>query len=172
MENDLLPAPRGRPIRPYDPLLASEVCEARAMSDHGLCKTLAARPDLPSWSTVTRWMREVPAFDEAMTRARDLWLERKADGLCDLAGEARAASTSHEVQAIKLAVDTRKWMLSKLMAPVYGDRLDVTSKGGALPAPSHQVDARVQSIVMQAAMRMAAKSGDLVLPPSAADLLD
>ena len=69
-------------------------------------------------------------------------------------------------------MDTRKWLLSKLKADVYGDRLDLTSKGAPLAAPSHQVDARVQSIVMQAAMRMEASlSKAPQLPSNVEDLL-
>lgn len=55
----------------------------------------------------------------------------------------------------KVRIDARKWAASKFNPSAYGDKLDVTSKGEALAAPSHMVDARVQSIVMQAAMRMA-----------------
>ena len=34
-----------------------------------------------------------------------------------------------EVQALRLAVDTRKWVLSKLLPRKYGDRLDVQQDG-------------------------------------------
>ncbi len=48
---------------------------------------------------------------------------------------------------------TRRWYLSKLRHKTFGDKLDVTSGGEALAAPSHQIDARVQSIIMQAQAR-------------------
>ena len=53
----------------------------------------------------------------------------------------------------RIRIDTRKWLLSKLLPKTYGDKLDVTSGGEALAVPSHQVDARIQSIVMQAQQR-------------------
>lgn len=158
MEDVITDRPRrcGAPLIQYDPAVADVICELLMESELGLYALLASRPDLPAWATVNRWMDQNAPFREAIMRARNMRLERMADGLCDLAGEARGLSTSHEVQAVKLEVDTRKWILSKLMSQVFGDKLDLTSKGEQLPAPSHQIDARVQSIVMQAAMRMQA----------------
>lgn len=32
----------------------------------------------------------------------------------------------------RLRIDTRKWMLSKMLPKIYGDKLDLTSKGGKI----------------------------------------
>lgn len=82
-----------------------------------------------------------------------------ADAVVPLADSALGLPSA-DVQAIKNMCDARKWAASKFNPSAYGDKLDVTSKGEALAAPSHMVDARVQSIVMQAAMRMAAELTD------------
>ena len=55
----------------------------------------------------------------------------------------------------RVRIDARKWLLAKLMPKTYGDKLDVTSGGEPLAAPAHQIDARVQSIIMQAHARKA-----------------
>jgi hypothetical protein len=170
---DIGPFRRGALKCKYDLAVGDAVCEALIVSELGLYSLLASRPDLPAWSTVKRWMSEVASFNEAIMRARDLRLERLGEGLDELAKEARSVTSAHEVQAVKIQVDTRKWLLSKLKPEVYGDRLDVTSRGAALPMPSHHVDARVQSIVMMAAERMR-KHQELQASeaPSATDLLD
>lgn len=61
----------------------------------------------------------------------------------------------------RIQVDTLKWILSKLIPKTYGDKLDVTSDGAALAAPAHQIDARVQSIIMQAQQRKLKGQGTL-----------
>ena len=57
----------------------------------------------------------------------------------------------------RLIVDTKKWLLTKLMPKTYGDKFDVTSGGEALAAPAHTIDARIQSIIMQAHARRQAR---------------
>jgi outer membrane lipoprotein-sorting protein len=39
------------------------------------------------------------------------------------------------VQAQRLRVDTRKWLMAKMKPKVYGEKLDLTSDGKVLPAP-------------------------------------
>ena len=51
----------------------------------------------------------------------------------------------------------------------YGERLDVTSSGEKLPVPAHEIDARIQSIIMQAAARRVAA---INVPQEAQGLLE
>ena len=106
-----------------------------------------------SLATVSQWLAKHDTFAKPYADAKQVQLDVMAEEIIPLADSA-LGKDSAGVQATKTMVDARKWMLSKLRASTYGDKLDVTSKGEALAAPSHQVDARVQSIVMQAAMRM------------------
>ena len=119
-------------------------------------------------STVNEWLLKHTLFGESYANARAMQLDNYADEVIEIS-DATVGASAADVQAAKLRTDNRKWLLSKLRAEVYGDKLDVTSKGEALAAPSHQVDARVQSIVMQAAMRM--KAGE-TLSDEAAGLLE
>ena len=137
----------------FDQAVAQVICEAVAASDLGLFALLKSRTDLPRWHTVERWKRENPPFAEALSRARELRLERIADSLVELSDEGRGAPA--EVAAIKLQLHARQWLLSKLAAHTYGDKLDLTSKGEALQAPvqAHSIDARIQSIVLNAQRR-------------------
>lgn len=121
-----------------------------------------------SCATVAQWLTKHTTFAESYAQARAIQLDGFADDIITI-GDRLNAPTAADVQHAKLKTDNRKWLLSKLRAEVYGDKLDVTSKGEALAAPSHQVDARVQSIVMQAAMRM---QGAAALDDEAKSLLE
>ena len=136
----------------YSAEVALRICEAVAVSTMGLRRLCEARPDLPPWQTIMGWRCRYPQFQEQYARAKELQVELMAEDILELADDPSTASG--DVQRSKLGVETRKWLMSKLLPRKYGERIDVTSKGEALAAPSHQVDARVQSIVMQAAMRM------------------
>lgn len=72
----------------------------------------------------------------------------------------------------RIRVDTLKWLLSKLIPKTYGDKIDVTSGGEALTPPSHQIDARIQSIIMQAHKRKELGADGSGLDANALKLLD
>ncbi len=135
---------------PYDPAAAETILDLIA---DGSSLTDAAAKVGVSRQSATRWLQNVDTFAVSYARARLAKADALADSIVPLADSALGMSTA-DVQAIKNMVDARKWAASKFNPHTYGDKLDVTSKGEALAAPSHQVDARVQSIVMQAAMRM------------------
>lgn len=135
--------------------IAETICERLADGETltAICEDIGISAPLVSY-----WQSKIPEFAEAYTRARAMQLERFADDVITLSDEAQGLDSAG-VQAVKLRTDNRKWLLSKLRADVYGDKLDVTSAGKALAPPTHQIDARVQSIVMQAAERMRLAQG-------------
>ncbi|HWE98843.1 MAG TPA: hypothetical protein VG248_03515 [Caulobacteraceae bacterium] len=130
----------GRPLT-YSTKVATEVCELIAMSNVGLARQLKDRADLPSETTVMRWLDQFPEFREQYARAR----ERQADLLVDEALEI-ADDTSGDVimgkhgpmmdaefvARSKLRVETRKWMAGKLAPKKYGEasRVELTGADG------------------------------------------
>lgn len=139
----------------YSEEIAIEVCEAIATSTIGLRRLCAERPDLPAWQTVMGWRHRYPEFEEQYARAKQFQMELMAEEIIELADDP--STDSGQVQRSKLQVEARKWLMSKLAPRKFGEKIDVTSHGEKMPIPSHQIDARVQSIVMQAAMRLQAK---------------
>ncbi len=135
---------------------ADTVCEAIASSTMGLRSLCAHREDLPPWQTVMGWLSRYPNFQEQYARAKQRQMELIAEDILEICDAP--ADDSTQVQRAKLQVETRKWLMSKLAPKKYGDRLDLTSSGETLPVPSHQIDARIQSIIMQARMRHEATS--------------
>ena len=66
-----------------------------------------------------------PEFSAKYARARDVQAERFADELVDIADE----SDSEDVSKAKLRIETRKWVISKILPKKYGDKLDLTNAG-------------------------------------------
>ena len=153
-------AQRGRPEL-YTEELGKRVCDAVVASQSGLRTTLARDPELPDERTVLRWMENNANFCRQYAYAKNDQLRLMAEDIVDLSNDE-----SLEPNDKRIRIDTRKWLLSKLIPKTYGDKLDLTSGGEAMAAPSHQIDARIQSIIMQAQKR---KAGGMVLIESLSD---
>lgn len=63
------------------------------------------------------------------TRAQSAAIKAIADDTIDLADRAIQATDNVQVQGLRLAVETRKWLLSKIAHRTYGDRLDTVHSG-------------------------------------------
>lgn len=127
--------------------VAAEILEGLAQ-----CKSLNAvcrEPGMPSPSTVLRWCDEHPEFEEQYTRVRARSYRLLADEILEIsdeesvmvrhpkAGDDENADTevvfdSTAVARNRLRVDSRKWMLSKMLPKIYGDKLqtEVTGANG------------------------------------------
>ena len=161
------PAQLGRPST-YSDDIAAKICLAVAQSQSGLRKTLENDPELPAYGTVLTWLNKYASFSVDYARAKQQQVEAMAEDIIDI-----SMDDSLEPNDKRVRVDTLKWLLSKLIPKTYGDKIDVTSGGEALAAPAHQIDARVQSIIMQAhARRLNAPSVLASLPPEAQSLLE
>lgn len=153
----------GRPTE-YTADIGRRICEAVSVSQDGLRKTLEAN-GLPPLGTIMQWRARIPDFTEAFAYARAQQLQAMAEDIVDISRD-----DSLDPNDKRIRIDTLKWLLSKLVPRTYGDKLDVTSAGEALAPPSHQIDARIQSIIMQAQRRR--DDAVLSLPPEAQSLLD
>lgn len=100
-------------------------------------------PDLPSRTTVRKWMSQNPETDAMFAWAReglhDSWAEEiigiADDGTTDYI--TKTGRNGHEYEAVdqdhiqrsRLRVDSRKWLLSKLRPGQYGDHVEVQHTG-------------------------------------------
>jgi len=119
----------------YNQETADKVCEllASGLSLRKSCEGLDTSPQ-----SILRWVQSVPEFAEQYARARELGYMLLADEIQDISDSGTKAviqnpdgtfSVNPEaIQRDRLRVDTRKWILSKMLPKVYGDKLDVTSK--------------------------------------------
>lgn len=125
----------GRPSD-YTPELADRLCEqlAEGKSLRKVCQA----DDMPSLSTVFRWLRVHPEFQQQYVRAKEEAADLFADEIVEIADDASGdfipgkdgpVLDSEHVQRSKLRIDARKWIASKLKPKKYGDKLEVDNKG-------------------------------------------
>jgi hypothetical protein len=125
--------PGGRPPRELDQSTADEIC-TRISSGQRLrqiCKELNT-----SSETIYFWMARNEEFAKQYADAKQKQAESMADEMMEIADSAEFTNGDYgnaAVQAARLQVDTRKWLLSKLLPKKYGDRIqnEVTGAGGA-----------------------------------------
>lgn len=114
---------------------------------------------------VLRWVKSCLDFAQQYARAREIGWFGKVDRILDLIEEAHKAALDTEcggsrLVAIKLEIDTLKWLLCKMLPKVYGDKaqvvevVGVNTATGAATSPAVQSD-EAESIVQAIAERQA-----------------
>lgn len=89
----------------------------------------------PSMATVFKWMREHEEFLKQYARAKQESADAMAEEILDIADKTEDQimgidkSDGARVQAQKLRIDTRKFLMAKMKPKIYGDKLDLTSGG-------------------------------------------
>ena len=94
---------------------------------------------MPAKSTILGWViDDRDGFSVHYARAREVAYLGLADEILDISDDSSADWTERDeglsvnaeaIQRSRLRVDTRKWVLSKMLPKVYGDRLDLTHTG-------------------------------------------
>jgi len=106
--------PGGRPTK-YSGKLAREICTR--LSGGESLRTICRNEAMPHQATIMRWVGDKEDFRLEYTRAREAQAECLADEIIDLADQA----DKETVQAIKVRVDARKWVASRLLPKKYGE---------------------------------------------------
>jgi len=118
----------------FNQVAADAVC---AMLEEGkslraACKELELTP-----SHVLQWSKDNKDFAEQYARAREAGYKLLADEIIDIADEKEVQvrydgeDTTLDLSPTAIArnrlrVDTRKWMLSKMLPKIYGDKLELS----------------------------------------------
>lgn len=118
---------KGRPTD-YTEDLANNICER--ISNGESLKKITDEEAYPSRVSVHAWLIKYPDFLNKYEAARDMQADVYADEMDDIARDEKL-----DVQRARLIIDTRKWTASKLKPKKYGDKIDHTTDGKALPAP-------------------------------------
>jgi|SRR5450631_1318421 len=128
-------ASKGRPSK-FTAALAVRICERLATGE--TLRAICRDDDMPAAPTVCLWALTEP-FAEQYARAREIGYTLMADEIIDIADESRgdtykdsngAIRTDQEVVGrARLRVDTRKWLLSKCLPKIYGDKQQVEVSG-------------------------------------------
>lgn len=124
----------GRPSA-YTDAIAEAICNR--LSEGETLIAICRDEGMPSERTVRSWVRSnLNDFSPKYTQARELGYQRMADELLEISddgsndwmlrydedNEGWQANGEH-LQRSRLRVDTRKWLLSKALPKLYGDRL-------------------------------------------------
>ena len=163
-----------------------------------LWKACEAHPGAPDPSTILKWVEEDPeGLGQQYAHARELGYRLLADEIEQLASETHTYTLVPEVDADgkpvydeqgepktrkvlvplssdviahkRLQIDTRKWMLSKMLPKVYGDKIlnEHTGKDGAPIAVAQAVNFKALSDkeleAMQAMLATAVKTNQDVV---------
>lgn len=119
--------PHGRPTH-YNQDIADKIC-AELQKGQGLRRVCRENKDFPPESTVRQWVKDRPEFYAQYTSAREIGYEAMADELLDIAdGETTDSAADRD----RLRLDTRKWLLSKCLPKIYGEKgsMELTGKDG------------------------------------------
>lgn len=109
------------------------------LSEGESLRAICRGEEMPTEGAVRKWVRVDPGgFGTQYTRARELGYECMSDELLDISDDGTNDWTSdargndivdHDVIArSRLRVDTRKWLLSKMLPKVFGDKLELGGK--------------------------------------------
>jgi hypothetical protein len=129
----------GRPSI-YSKAVADAIC-LRLQNGESI-RSICKDPGLPSRRTVLNWLNSNESFLRQYENAKIDGLESLAEEMIDIADNGTNdwmdkndpenpgySYNGEHVQRSRLRLDTRKWLLSKLLFKKYGDKLDVNHGG-------------------------------------------
>ncbi len=105
----------GRPSI-YTEGLADRIC--RRLSEGESLNRICQDAEMPGSTTVFRWLGENQAFRDKYARARETQMDAMAEEILEIAD----LGDPEQANWLKLRVDTRKWLMSKIAPKKYGDR--------------------------------------------------
>ena len=120
----------------FDQDTADRVC-ARLADGESLRS--AAKAEGSSARTILNWVESNAVFSTQYTHARTRGYMLLADEIIEISDDSDGdiIDTEHgpkvdaeRVARSKLRVDSRKWMLSKMLPKVFGDKIEHDHKGG------------------------------------------
>lgn len=127
--------PAGRPLS-YTKEKGNEICEWIASGKS--LRSYCAIEGNPEQKTVLRWVIRMEKFRQQYAEAREMQAEIWADEITDIADDSSQDRTvidreGREIEIVdhdhinrsRLRVDSRKWLLSKLLPKKYGDMQQV-----------------------------------------------
>lgn len=124
----------GAPGRPtiYTPELIDSICER--VADGESMRKICRDEQMPAMTTIFRWLRENPEFREQYEAATDMRADSFAEDMLDIADippqiNEKGGVDSGDVAHMRLRIDTRKWIASKLKPKKYGDKIEQEIKG-------------------------------------------
>lgn len=128
--------PLGRPSD-YAPEICAEICGK--IAEGMTIREIGALENMPAPSTIFLWLSKHAEFSEQYARAKESQADYMADEILEIAddgtndwyerqlrdGKTETVVDSEHINRSRLRVDTRKWLMSKMMPKKYGDKVQV-----------------------------------------------
>src|SRR5688572_31412912 len=137
----------------YNAEIAVRICERIATSPVAMIHICEA-PDMPSTSTLFRWLNDHPEFREMYVLAKEMQVELLLEQCLEIVDDdsrdlietkdGRMLINTAVLRRHKMQVDFRKWLASKLLPRKYGNHR-------AAAAPKPESPAEKQALADQAA---------------------
>ena len=90
-------------------------------------RSICLDEDMPSRSTVLRWLEEDPSFNAKCARARLEQADWLLDDMADI--ENRTLDGTYEPNVAKVVLSSKQWRAAKLAPKKYGDKTTIESTG-------------------------------------------
>lgn len=149
--------------------IVAHVCKQHGEKKRSITSILREDKGMPNLTTLYAWRDENPLFSQRLARAREAYIEQLLEETIDIAEDASddieiwtdpktkrqyPRLTGSSVKRAALRIQTRERFAILAMPEKYGtQRMDVTSGGKALPAPSEGRDNRLDAILALALSR-------------------
>lgn len=127
---------KGRPTK-FQSDLAKEICDVIASTSRGTKKLCADYSHWPCQDTLFTWLKDYPEFSEQYAQAKICQIELLVDEILEISDDASQDQYVNELGVLvpnppainraRLKVDTRKWLASKLVPKIYGNKIDIES---------------------------------------------
>jgi len=163
---DAKPKKRGAPTLKFTARMKARICRDVALGK-SLRKVLKAA-GMPKMTRVMEELQRDETFAKQYARARTQGIELHIDGIIDLADTA----TDKNAQAVRLQVDTRKWLASKLVPRVYGDKIELSGEvatPAANPTMTLDVARRLAHVLALGGYELAKNAPKPALPKPAVE---
>jgi hypothetical protein len=141
----------GRPSS-YTEEIAKAICER--LADGESLRKVCSTEGMPAATTVLLWADTNKEFAEQYATARRTGYLRLADEIIDIADNGKNDTYYDEndqqrvnqdvIARSRLRVDTRKWLLSKMLPKVYGDKLELAGD------PERPLIATIERVLVRA----------------------
>jgi len=112
--------------------IADEICQKVSCTSEGIRKLCKKNKHWPRAKTIYEWRSKHAKFSEQYARAKTLQAFVLADQIIEISDnskgdyqiiDGKVKVNSDNINRARLRIDSRKWLLSKLLPRVYGDKV-------------------------------------------------
>jgi hypothetical protein len=126
----------------WTPELEDAICAAIAVTPKGLEHICKANPEFPCADKIYEHRRESKEFGEKYAHAKSDQVLILAEQIIDIADDSSRDTINTDdgprldrehVERVKIRIDSRKWLASKLAPKIFGEKLGLAGADGDGP---------------------------------------